>query len=388
MKRFVVIEHCLVIMNVIGVHPAKVGSYSQLLIFLFYVANYSVMTYLVVMLFVDSPRTLMDGVLCFTNLLVQLHAVLYLTCLYIERSNIMKLLVQMDEKFWRVEECKNVQLREECLHTLKMLKVKYRTFLTMILTCALSYFYGRLIENRTADPENLIFESYIPEGVSFWTLFIWEHLPSTCLMLVEISMDFIIFSMVSLTALQFKMLAYEMNNIFALEDDLIINARFKKCNDQLTFLLSFRTLLNNTFSAVVLLYLGVIILILCIEIYFIMSMDSLEEIIRAVVYAALMFFEFFICYCFPAQALVDESEKVVEGLYNSKWYQHMGTSKTHAKATVLLQGKSQLKVMFTVGGFLNLNLQTGLSAVKTMVSYSMFLRTMTVLAEEMNESIE
>nr|CAI5837751.1 unnamed protein product [Callosobruchus analis] len=56
-------------------------------------------------------------------------------------------------------------------------------------------------------------------------------------MLVEISMDFIIFSMVSLTALQFKLLAYEMNNIFALEDDLTINARFKKCNDHLTFLL-------------------------------------------------------------------------------------------------------------------------------------------------------
>nr|CAI5837758.1 unnamed protein product [Callosobruchus analis] len=179
----------------------------------------------------------MDGVLCFTNLLVQLHAILYLTCLYIERSNIMKLLVQMDEKFWKVEECKDVHLKAECLHILKMLKVKYRTFLTMILTCALSYFYGRLIENRTTDPENLIFESYIPEGISFWTLFIWEHLPSTCLMLVEISMDFIIFSMVSLTALQFKLLAYEMNNIFALEDDLTINARFKKCNDHLTFLL-------------------------------------------------------------------------------------------------------------------------------------------------------
>nr|CAH7750489.1 unnamed protein product [Callosobruchus chinensis] len=149
----------------------------------------------------------------------------------------MKLLVQMDEKFWRVEDCENVQLKTECLHTLKMLKVKYRTFLTMILTCALSYFYGRLIENRTADPENLIFESYIPEGVSFWTLFIWEHLPSTCLMLVEISMDFIIFSIISLTALQFKLLAYEMNNIFALEDDSITNARFKRCNDQLTFLL-------------------------------------------------------------------------------------------------------------------------------------------------------
>nr|CAH7750492.1 unnamed protein product [Callosobruchus chinensis] len=39
----------------------------------------------------------------------------------------------------------------------------------------------------------------------------------------------------------------------------------------------------------------------------------------------------------------------------------MTSSSTYAKATLLLQGKSQIKVMFTVGGFLHLNLQTGLA---------------------------
>nr|CAI5837746.1 unnamed protein product [Callosobruchus analis] len=39
----------------------------------------------------------------------------------------------------------------------------------------------------------------------------------------------------------------------------------------------------------------------------------------------------------------------------------MSSSSRYAKAMLLLQGKSQIKVMFTVGGFLNLNLQTGLS---------------------------
>nr|CAH7750494.1 unnamed protein product [Callosobruchus chinensis] len=281
----------------------------------------------------------------------------------------MKLLVQMDEKFWKVEDCENVELKTECLHTLKMLKVKYRTFVTMMLACAVSYFYGRLFENRTTDPENLIYESYIPKGISFWTLFIWEHLPGYCLVVVEIAMDFFIFSLISLTALQFKLLAYEMTNIFELEDDSIINDRFKRCNDQLSFLLSFRALLNNTFSVVLLMYLGIIVLILCVEIYLIMSMDSLEEIIRAVVYAALMFFEFFICYCFPAQASVDESEKVVEALYNSKWYENMGSRSPYAKATLLLQGKCQIEVIFTAGGFLELNLQTALSVSVVFIKF-------------------
>nr|CAH7750495.1 unnamed protein product [Callosobruchus chinensis] len=253
----------------------------------------------------------------------------------------MKLLVQMDEKFWKVEDCENVELKTECLHTLKMLKVKYRTFVTMMLACAVSYFYGRLFENRTTDPENLIYESYIPKGISFWTLFIWEHLPGYCLVVVEIAMDFFIFSLISLTALQFKLLAYEMTNIFELEDDSIIND-------------SFRALLNNTFSVVLLMYLGIIVLILCVEIYLIMSMDSLEEIIRAVVYAALMFFEFFICYCFPAQA---------------KWYENMGSRSPYAKATLLLQGKCQIEVIFTAGGFLELNLQTALSVSVVFIKF-------------------
>nr|CAH7750498.1 unnamed protein product [Callosobruchus chinensis] len=193
---------------------------------------------------------------------------------------------------------------------------------------------------RTTDPENLIYESYIPKGISFWTLFIWEHLPGYCLVVVEIAMDFFIFSLISLTALQFKLLAYEMTNIFELEDDSIIND-------------SFRALLNNTFSVVLLMYLGIIVLILCVEIYLIMSMDSLEEIIRAVVYAALMFFEFFICYCFPAQA----------------WYENMGSRSPYAKATLLLQGKCQIEVIFTAGGFLELNLQTALSVSVVFIKF-------------------
>ncbi|CAH2002731.1 unnamed protein product [Acanthoscelides obtectus] len=281
---------------------------------------------------------------------ISASAVLSLTFLFIQRSNVMQLLVDMDERFWKIEECRNKELKAECLQKMKILKIKYRSYVSVLLSCILSYYYGRLIENRTADGDNLLFESYLPKGVPFWFMFLWMHIPGYGLSLLDITIDCTVFSIVSLTAIQFKLLAYEMQNIFAEASDYFtIKDKFTRCNDQLSFLL----------------------------------WNSFQGIVRALIYAALIFFEFFICYCVPFQELVDESGKLVECLYDSRWYEHVGSTAPYAKAMLLLQGKSQMNVMLTAGGFLNMNLQTGIATLKTMVSYSMFLRTMAGLEDDM-----
>ncbi|CAH2002733.1 unnamed protein product [Acanthoscelides obtectus] len=267
----------------------------------------------------------------------------------------MQLLVDMDERFWKIEECRNKEVKAECLQKVKILKIKYRSYVTFLFSCGLSYFYGRLIENRTAVEDNLIFESYLPEGVPFWVMFLWMHIPSYGLSLLDITIDCTVFSIMSLTAIQFKLLAYEMQNIFA------------EATDYFTIKDNFKTLLNDTLSTMMLMYLGMVILILCLEMYYIMTMDSFQEIARAFFYAALIFFEFLICYCVPSQ----------------EWYEHVGSTAPYGKAMVLLQGKSQMSVMLTAGGFLNMDLQTGLATLKTMVSYSMFLKTMAGLEDDM-----
>ncbi|CAH1997784.1 unnamed protein product [Acanthoscelides obtectus] len=315
---------------------------------------------------------------------ISASAVLSLTFLFIQRSNVMQLLVDMDERFWKIEECRNKELKAECLQKMKILKIKYRSYVSVLLSCILSYYYGRLIENRTADGDNLLFESYLPKGVPFWFMFLWMHIPGYGLSLLDITIDCTVFSIVSLTAIQFKLLAYEMQNIFAEASDYFtIKDKFTRCNDQLSFLLCFKTLLNNTLSTMMLMYLGMVVLILCLEMYYIMTMNSFQGIVRALIYAALIFFEFFICYCVPFQELVDESGKLVECLYDSRWYEHVGSTAPYAKAMLLLQGKSQMNVMLTAGGFLKMNLQTGLATLKTMVSYSMFLKTMAGLEDDM-----
>ncbi|CAH2011056.1 unnamed protein product [Acanthoscelides obtectus] len=88
-----------------------------------------------------------------------------------------------------------------------------------------------------------------------------------------------------------------------------------------------------------------------------------------------MFFEFFICYCYPAQDLTDEADKLSESIYSSRWYDYP----IYQKDVLMLTGKTQIQVIFTVGGILKLDLPTGMAAIKTMFSYSMFLRTMTMI---------
>nr|CAI5852666.1 unnamed protein product [Callosobruchus analis] len=115
-------------------------------------------------------------------------------------------------------------------------------------------------------------------------------------------MDVIIFSIVSLTALQFKLLQSIVLERVILRIPLLIKKP-----------LSFRTTLNSAFSGLLLVYMGVVVLILCIEMYFLFVLDDLEDIMRALIYAMLMFFEFFMFYCVPAQELMEEVCLNVQG---------------------------------------------------------------------------
>ncbi|CAH1956126.1 unnamed protein product [Acanthoscelides obtectus] len=134
-------------------------------------------------------------------------------------------------------------------------------------------------------------------------------------------------------------------------------------------------MVNETFSSLMLIYMGVVTLIICIEIYTMITMDSTADILAAILYAAQMFFEFFICYCFPAQDLTNEAELLSVTMFGTNWYLYPA----YYKDMMLFLGKSRLKVIYSAGGLFDLNRQTGMAALKNMVSYSMFLHTMTQL---------
>nr|ALR72561.1 odorant receptor OR16 [Colaphellus bowringi] len=196
-------------------------------------------------------------------------------------------------------------------------------------------------------------------------------------------MDIVVLTLISLTAIQFKLLNKGVAKIFKgitnLEQaDVVIRERIQKYKNHHAFLMTFRNELNNLFSNAILAYMGVIITTQCTELYVLFSWNSIQEGIRAVLYASTMFFELYICYCLPAQDLIDEAEKLPISIYCSKWYQYPN----HFKDVLLLLGQFQLNMLISAGGVAILDIQTGFAALKSMVSYFAFLRTVGASSEK------
>nr|CAI5829648.1 unnamed protein product [Callosobruchus analis] len=171
----------------------------------------------------------------------------------------------------------------------------------------------------------MVFKSHIPRSIDFWTLFAWEHIPASGLVLLEVSLDVIVLNILTMTKLQFRLLRYEVEKIFSYTSEKRENfsLKIKRCNEHHTFLLG----------------------------------DSLADILGAALYAAQMFFEFFVCYCFPAQDLTDEAELLSVTLYSNNWNLYPA----YYKDIMIFLGKSRLEVIYSAGGLLNINHQTGMS---------------------------
>nr|CAH7730809.1 unnamed protein product [Callosobruchus chinensis] len=304
MDLWSIINRSLFLMNMMGVHPAKVGSKVQSCVFVLLVINFCITTYWMAMFFfVKEDKDFIMFVMSLENVLCTVHATLYLSCLYIQRSSINQLLTEMREKFWDISNYSDKELVQCHQESVYRVNVKYVSFCLILFYTAVSFYYGRIVTDRRPIGANLVFESYLPEGMPFWALFTWQHVPGVALVSLEVAMDFLICSILSLTAMQ-----YEMERVFGdypgkKESEKTISERIRRCNDQLTFLLSFKNTINDVFSSLMLVYIGVVVLILCFEIYLLFQMDSIEHMIKILLYSGFMFFEFFICFCYPAQDL-------------------------------------------------------------------------------------
>nr|CAI5862275.1 unnamed protein product [Callosobruchus analis] len=316
-------------MNLCGVHPAKVGSKVQLVVFLFLIVNFSITTYWMAMFFVvKEEKDFNMFVMSLANVLCTVHAILYLSCLYYQRPSIMQLLTEMREKFWEIDIYTDKALIENYQSSLDKVQMKYALFCFIMFYTALTYLYWRILTDRRPIGDNLLFESYVPEGMSFWFLLAWQHIPAGALISIEMAMDFLICSILSLTAQQYRLLRYEMERVFGSlerkgDTEENISKRIRRCNDQLTFLLR----------------------------------DSIEHIIKILAYSGFIFFEFFVCYCYPAQDLTVDAEQLANSIYFSEWYKYPN----HCKEILMLVGKSQIRVVFTAGGLLELDLPTGMA---------------------------
>ncbi|XP_050505037.1 uncharacterized protein LOC126883487 isoform X1 [Diabrotica virgifera virgifera] len=180
---------------------------------------------------------------------------------------------------------------------------------------------------------------------------------------------------------QFRMLNRKLNNLFDLKDGKQmtkqeITKRVKECVDHQNFLIDFLDQFSATFSGVTLFFLGDIILTMCMRMYIISSDNTdMNYRIEALFHLIAGLNQIVLCYSIPAQALMDQADEVSHSVYFSKWYDYPH----YAKHVWQIMVRDARRIEITAGGFVMIDLKMFMAAVKTIISYCMFLRTVSLV---------
>ncbi|XP_023309981.1 uncharacterized protein LOC108904024 [Anoplophora glabripennis] len=363
------INFCLKLFNLMGTHPDKRGSVLQVMIYILgAVLNLSIVILSILLLFIKERVTITDVTDSIETIGLLLHGFLKLTNLFIKRSKISNLLRTMEAHFWKIEDVTDTDARTSHQKFLNSLKNVLKFFTSLCAFLAVLFIIKGFVGQT-------VFEIYLPNWFPLYLSVFYQSF--TCVLTISfpvISTDLFIFTIFMLTSLQFKLLNEEARNIFGKTgecgiDDEVIKARIKKCVDHHIFLKNFVKMLNDTFSQVLFIYNGDIVLSLCVEMYIVSTQNSFQTAAKAAVYVFTGMFQYTVCYCIAAQAITDE-----KSVYFGNWYEH--PEKYIRNATTLMIAVGQRPVTIIALSFIKVNLETCLKTTQTILSYCMFLRTM------------
>ncbi|XP_023309980.1 odorant receptor 85b-like [Anoplophora glabripennis] len=136
--------------------------------------------------------------------------------------------------------------------------------------------------------------------------------------------------------------------------------KIKKIVEYHDFLLDFVNRINDVFSEGLLVYVIVIVLSMCVQMYIVSTQHSLMELIKPLFYLTNALVQYIFCYCLPAQALSDEADRTTEYAYFSRWYENPSSAKV---AQLMILGRSQKKTHILAGGIVKIDLETCLKVL-------------------------
>ncbi|CAH1999455.1 unnamed protein product [Acanthoscelides obtectus] len=224
--------------------------------------------------------------------------------------------------------------------------------------------------------EELVYQSYRPPWLPYPILLFQQIIVgSLCTLGAMLPVDFLFMSIVTLTTVQYKILNVELRQLFDIEDTAQRKQLLKKKIGEYVrhhaYLYDYVKRINNTFSPSLLVFLVIVLLSMCMEMYRTSTQSNLSVCIRPLLYTSFGLFQFFICYCAYSQALINEANNVYMNIYLSEWQESIRP----AKSAIMIIAMAQKEIEITAGGIANIDLKTGLATLKTMISYCMFLRT-------------
>ncbi|KAJ8919414.1 hypothetical protein NQ315_016508 [Exocentrus adspersus] len=229
---------------------------------------------------------------------------------FIKRTEIANLLKET-ERFWTTEKIRYHEERLEYLRILKILKNIFKAYWILIaVNVSLFLIISLILKN-----ENLVFRIYRIESIPRYALLLLELFTFLgAIIIPAISLDLFILSLMILVSTQFKIVNTEFERLFndvIPEKDLTVTKRsIKETVDHHSFLLDFVNRMNNVFSASLLIYLGVIVLSVCTEMYLISVQDSFKKCIQPAAYIVQGLVQYAFCYCLPAQIMTNEVGKL------------------------------------------------------------------------------
>nr|CAI5852491.1 unnamed protein product [Callosobruchus analis] len=179
------------------------------------------------------------------------------------------------------------------------------------------------------------------------------------------------------TRVQFEMLNKELKRIFDAEltNEKALQgfkSRMRACIEHHDFLMRHSETISDKFSVTVGAFFITVFICDTLETYRIVNTTELVIALKSFIFVtAGVVAMSSMCYFIPAQLLTDEASNVCENIYSSKWYNHIEL----AKPLIMIVARSHDLVEIKPCGIWELNLKTGLTVVKSMVSYATFLKT-------------
>nr|CAH7766228.1 unnamed protein product [Callosobruchus chinensis] len=297
------------------------------------------------------------------------------TTLFVNREKILDLLKRTQQDFWdfKVIETTSPKKRE-CLQPLENLKKVFHVYIVLYLSALTSFVLFPIVSKGE---ELLIYECYRPPWLPYHVLLVLEQVVGTmCTLFTMLPVDFMFMSLITLTLVQYKLLNMELKQLFDTEAKThhkeSLERKIGECVKHHAYLYDYIKRINDTFSTSMLVFHVIVILSMCMEMYRVSSQSDLSVCLRPMLYTSFGLFQFIICYCAYSQALIDEANDVSLNIYLSGWQ----TSLCSAKSIMMIIAMAQKEVKIQAGGIANIDLKTGLDTLKTMISYCMFLRTM------------
>ncbi|VEN59359.1 unnamed protein product [Callosobruchus maculatus] len=351
------LEWTLRIANWLGVHPEKKNNVRQVLQYLMLLWTWLMIPFLTLILLSKLPVVTIRHIVGLSvNFFMFVNSTVKLSTLFVHRSKIQDL-VGRTRNFWKL---KNY---EQAVKSTRFIRNIYASIVSLIIL--------RVVVKNHVSGKGMTFRVYRPKWIPRMAIILLEDFACISATATYICFDVLVRTFLVLLQMQFEMLNEEFTAIYQNCKELSrdeLDKKLRRCVDHHNYLNNFLNLFSGTFSTALIIFIGNITLSLCVVMYVILEVSSNINHCTHLIAGLNMIFT---CYAWPAQAMMNEANAVRNAVYLSDWHLYSG----HQKHILIVLMGCLKTIEIKAGGILRIDMEMFMMSCKTMVSYCMFLRT-------------